>query len=94
MGHAAWFAREKRATMCTPTETTASLKASQNSKYTENKIWAFMGLPVERINLTLSCHAHCVGSLTPAQCVTLAFHNGLQHIHGRKGPVHLKLGFT
>lgn len=84
----------RRTTVHTPTETTASLKASQNSRCIERKSWVFTGLPVERINLTLICHAHCVGSFTLVQRVTPAFHNSLQNIQGSKGPALLKLGFT
>lgn len=49
------------------------LKVSQNSRRTERKRWAFTGLPVERINLTLRCHAHCMESFSPLQCVTPFF---------------------
>lgn len=84
---------EERVTVCTPTETIASQKATQSRRSTEGRSWAFKGLLAERANLALSCHAHCVGSFTAAQCVTPTFHNGLQNIQGSKGPVLLKPGF-
>lgn len=52
------------------TETAASLKASQDSRWTREKKMGFYRPAVERITLPLSCHAHCMGSFTPVQwCV-------------------------
>lgn len=52
------------------TETAASLKASQDSRWTREKKMGFYRPAVERITLHLSCHAHCMGSFTPVQwCV-------------------------